>query len=100
MKRFFLTLNLAPGLPRSVLADRLHRTRHQRFLAQLCFFGRLRLFIDIRVTVLVIPRKVRGRGVAAYVAIYAIVIDVVFTGVIVGEFVLKFSHLVVLIVDG
>jgi hypothetical protein len=84
----------------TVLPDRLDRTRHQRFLAQLSFFGCLGLFIDIRITILVIPRKVRGRGIAAHVAIYAIVIDVVFTGGIVGEFVLKFGHLVMFVVDG
>jgi hypothetical protein len=86
MKQFF------PNHELTILSDRLYRARHQRFLAQLGFFGRLGLFIDIRVPVLVIPCKVRGRGIAAHVAIYAIVIDVVFTGGIVGEFVLKFGH--------
>lgn len=76
----------------SVLSYRLDWACHQSFFAELKLLRRLRLFINVGITVLVVSREIVRRSIATDVAIYTLTIYVKFARRIVGQFVAQKSH--------
>ena len=76
----------------SIITDGLNRTAFFGFLAPCFFFGRRRLLENVRVTAVLIALEIVGRGFAAQIAIYALVINVVFARNVLWIFVSSVSH--------
>jgi hypothetical protein len=71
----------------AVVADGFDRAAFHCFLAESFLFGGLRLLIDIAVAAIVIAREIRGRCLAAKVAVDALIIHEVSSGDILRIFV-------------
>jgi hypothetical protein len=82
----------ATGLLRPVAADRFDRTNFHRFFAELFFFRGDRLFINIGMAGVVIAFEIGRRGLAAQIAVDALIIDVEFARYVFGVFVRCISH--------
>src|ERR1051326_4143723 len=76
----------------AVVPDRFDRTTFHRLFAKTFFFGRLGLFVDERVTAVVVALEIRGRSFAAQIAVDALLIDVEFAGRVLRIFVGDVSH--------
>jgi hypothetical protein len=76
----------------TVFADSFDGTCIERFFTEGEFFRRLRLFVNVRVTVLVVAAKVRRRSVATDIAVDALRIDKELAGYIVWNLVFLESH--------
>jgi hypothetical protein len=75
-----------------VVADRFDRAAFHRFFAETFFVGRLRLLVHVRVAAIIIPFEIRGSGLAAQIAVDALIIDVKFARYILGVFVRCVGH--------
>lgn len=71
----------------AVVSDGFDRAAFHCLLAESLLFGRLRLLIDIAVTAIVISREIRGRCLAAKVAVDALIVHEVFAGDILRIFI-------------
>ena len=60
----------------SVVADRFDWAAFHRFFAKTFFVGRLRLLVNVRVAAVIVPLEIGGGGLAAQIAIDALIIDV------------------------
>jgi hypothetical protein len=80
------------GVLRAVVADRFHRTALLGFLAARFFIGRGRLFIDQRITAVVVALEIVRRRFAAQIAVYSLVVHVIFSGDILGVFICYIGH--------
>jgi hypothetical protein len=78
--------------PVPVVADRFDWATFHRFFAETFFIRRLRLFIDVRVAAIIIPFEIRGRGLAAQIAVDALIIDIEFARYAFGVFVRCVRH--------
>jgi hypothetical protein len=76
----------------AVVADGFDGAAFHGFFAQLFFVGRSGLFVNERVTAIVIALEVGRGGFAAQVAINALVVNEVFAGGVFGIFVCCVSH--------
>jgi len=76
----------------SVISDRLDRAGHQGFFAKSHFFRCLRLFLYVRIAVLVATREIRRRCVAANVTVDTLVVNVVLSADVFPNFVLVICH--------
>jgi hypothetical protein len=76
----------------AVVTDRFYWAAFHRFLAKAFFFGRLRLFVDERMTAIVIPFEIGGRGLTAKIAVDALLIHIEFAGGIFGILIGDVSH--------
>ena len=76
----------------AVVSDGFDRAAFHCLLAKSLLFGRLRLLIDIAVAAIVISREIRGRCLAAKVAVDALLVDVEFPTRILGPFVSLVRH--------
>ncbi len=81
------TLPLGP-----VAADGFDRAAFHCFFAEGFLFGRLGLFVDKGMTAVVVPLKVGGCGLAAKIAVDALVIDVESSLDVFGIFICDVSH--------
>src|SRR2546430_10268118 len=93
------TREIYAGLRRSrlsilgaVAADRFDRATFHRFLAKTFFLGRFRLFVNVGVTAVVIALEIRGRSLAAQIAVDALFVDIEFAGGIFRIFVGGVGH--------
>jgi len=75
-----------------VVADRFDWTPFHRFFAETFFIRRLRLLVNVRVPAIIIPFEIRGRGLAAQIAVDTLIIDVKFAGYVLGVFVRCVGH--------
>jgi hypothetical protein len=75
-----------------VVADRFDRAAFHRFFAETFFVGRLRLLVDVRVAAVIVPFEIRGSGLAAQIAVDALIIDVEFARYVLGVFVRCVGH--------
>jgi hypothetical protein len=75
-----------------VIADRFDGAAFHRFFTKAFLFGRLRLLVNIRVATVIVPFEVGGGGLAAQVAVNALIIDVEFAGYVLGIFVCGVGH--------
>jgi hypothetical protein len=76
----------------SVVADRLDGAAFLGFLAARFFFGRRGLLENVRVTAVLVALEIIGCGFAAQIAIYALVINEVFTRDVLRIFISSVSH--------
>ena len=91
-RRLLCLLPTANCLLSSILPDRLDRTVVHRVFAERLFFRRLGLLEDVRETLLVVAREIRGRGLAAEVAVDALGVDVETTLRLSGNFIVRIGH--------
>jgi hypothetical protein len=84
--------SVAPYYSRAVVADCFDRATFHRFFAESFFFWRLRLFIDVGVSPVIVPFEIGRRGFTAQIAIDALVIDVEFAWYVFGVFVCDVGH--------
>jgi len=77
----------------SVAADCLNRATFHCFLAKRLFLRGFRLLVNVGVPAIVVASEVGGRGLAAEVAIDALVIDEEFAGNVLRIFVCDVSHI-------
>jgi hypothetical protein len=75
-----------------IVADRFDRATFHRFFAETLFVRRLRLFVNIGVAAIIIPFEIRRGGLAAQIAVDALIIDVKFAGYVLGVFVRCVGH--------
>src|SRR5947209_14446637 len=76
----------------AVVSDGFNRATFHRLFAEAFFFRRLRLFVDVRMTAVVVAFEIRRRSFAAQIAVDALLIDVEFTGCVFGIFVGDVGH--------
>src|SRR4051794_36834297 len=76
--------NAASALP--VIANRLNRAAFHRFFAKALFLGAFRLFVDERVTTVIVAFEIGRSGFAAQIAVDALIIDVKFATYVFGVF--------------
>src|SRR5215471_14961434 len=76
----------------AVIADCFDRAAFHRFLAESLFLRRLWLFVDIRMAAVVIAFEIRGRGLAAQIAVDALIIYVELAWYVFGVFVCGIGH--------
>lgn len=76
----------------SVVADGLNGACHHRLFTEGKFFGGFWLFINVRIPVLIVAGKIRGRGIAANVAVDTHSIDVKPAANVVRQFVRDLRH--------
>jgi hypothetical protein len=79
--------------PVPVIADRFNRTAFHRFFAKRFFVGRLRLLVNVGVPAVIVPFKIGGGGLAAQIAVDALIIDVEFAWYVFGVFVRCVGHI-------
>jgi hypothetical protein len=77
----------------AVGTDRFDRAAFHRFLAERFLFGTLGLLVYEGVAAVVVPLVICGRGLAAKIAVDALVIDVVGAANVFGIFVCGISHI-------
>ena len=77
----------------AVAADRFDRAAFHRFLAKRFFLGALRLFVNKGVAAVVVTFVICRGGLAAEIAIDALVIDVIRSGNVFGIFVCCVGHI-------
>jgi hypothetical protein len=68
----------------AVLSDGLHRAPGHGLVAQALLFIRLRLFVDIRMTTIIVPLEIRRSRLTTEVTVDALVIDVKSAGGVQG----------------
>jgi hypothetical protein len=83
---------VAPYHLRSVVAYRFDGTTFHCFFAKSFFFRRLRLFINVRMTAVIVPFEIGRRSFAAQIAIDALIIDVELARYVFGIFVRGIGH--------
>jgi hypothetical protein len=83
-----------PGLS-PVIADSFDRAAFLGFLATGFFFRRAGLLEDVRVAAVLVSLEVIGRGLAAEIAIYALIVNVVFARDVLRIFISSVSHKVI-----
>lgn len=76
----------------AVATDGLDRATGEGFLAESAFFVGLRLLENVGMAAVVITLEVCWRGLAAEVAVDALIVHVVGTFSVMGEFVCSVSH--------
>src|SRR5438105_8795285 len=76
----------------AVVPDRFDRATFHRFFAKIFFFGRLGLLVNERVATVVVAFEIRGRSLAAQIAVDALLVDVEFAGGVFGILVGDVSH--------
>jgi hypothetical protein len=88
----FRRLQTAATNLRPVTTNRFDWATFHRFLTERFFFRRLRLLIDVRMTAIVIPFEIGGRGLPAQITVDALIIDVEFAFYVFGVFVRGIGH--------
>jgi hypothetical protein len=76
----------------AVVAYGFHRATFLGFFAAGLFFGRLGLFKDVRITTVVVSLEIVWSGLAAQIAIDALVVHVIFAAGVLGVSVRCVSH--------
>jgi hypothetical protein len=75
-----------------VVADRFDGTAFHRFFTETFFVGCLRLLVHVGVAAVIVPFKIGGCGLAAQIAVDALIIDVEFARYVLGVFVRCVGH--------
>jgi len=75
-----------------VIPDRFDRACIERFFTESEFFGRLGLFVNVRIPVLIVAAEVRRRGIATHITVYALPVDEEFPRSILRQFVTYKRH--------
>jgi hypothetical protein len=75
-----------------VVADCFDWAAFHRFFAETFFVGRLRLLVNVGVAAVIIPLEIRGSGLAAQIAVDALIVDVEFAWYVLGVFVRCVGH--------
>src|SRR5205814_10730109 len=92
---------LAHGIRRSqtaatglgaIIPYRFDRTAFHRFFTESFFLRRLWLFVNVGMAAVIVPFEIGGRGLAAQIAVDALIIDVEFARYVFGVFVCGISH--------
>jgi hypothetical protein len=76
----------------AVAADRFDRATFHSLFTKTFFLGRLRLFVNVGMTAVVVALEIRGRSFAAQIAVDALFIDIEFAGSIFGIFIGGVGH--------
>src|SRR5262249_34545175 len=76
----------------SRVADCLDGTAFHRFLAETFFLRGFRLLVHVGVAPIIIPFEIRGSGLAAQIAVDALIIDIEFARYVLGVFVRCVGH--------
>src|SRR5438045_1533624 len=80
------------GFLSAVVPDCFDRTTFHRLFTKAFFLRRLRLFVNVRMTAVVVALEIRGRSFAAQIAVDALFVDIEFAGSIFGIFVGGVGH--------
>jgi hypothetical protein len=77
---------------RAVAANGLDRATFHRLFAERFLIRRFRLLVYVGMSTIIVTTEVRGRGLTAKIAVYALVIDIELSLYILGVFICGVGH--------